>query len=98
MKRALLHHAGGVIFAHTHPSGVAESSRADELMAPVLKESLALVNMKVLGHFVVAGNVSLSLAERRLIATQSARMNLSSDRQHFAELAPARRPFWGPSL
>jgi RadC-like JAB domain len=98
VKRALLHHAGGVIFVHTHPSGVAKSSRADELMAPVLKESLALVNMKVLGHFVVAGNVSLSLAERGLIATQSAQMNLSSDRQRFAELAPARRPFWGPSL
>jgi DNA repair protein RadC len=67
VKRALHHNAAAVIFAHNHPSGVAEPSRADELLTRALKEALALVEVKVLDHFVVAGNQALSFAERGLL-------------------------------
>lgn len=67
VKRALRHNASGIIFAHNHPSGVAEPSRADELLTRALKDSLALVDVKVLDHFVVAGNAALSFAERGLL-------------------------------
>jgi DNA repair protein RadC len=67
VKRALHHNAAAVIFAHNHPSGVAEPSRADELLTKALKEALALVDVKVLDHFVVAGNTALSFAERGLL-------------------------------
>jgi DNA repair protein RadC len=67
VKRALHHNAAAVIFAHNHPSGVAEPSRADELLTKALKEALALVDVKVLDHFVVAGNVAVSFAERGLL-------------------------------
>jgi len=55
------------IFAHNHPSGVAEPSRADESITISLKQVLALVDVKVLDHFVVAGNEVTSLAERGLV-------------------------------
>jgi hypothetical protein len=45
-----------VIFAHNHPSGVAEPSHADEMLTQCLKQALALVDVKVLDHFVVAGS------------------------------------------
>lgn len=64
VKRALFHNAGGVILAHNHPSGVAEPSQADRWLTEQLKQSLALVDVRVLDHFVVAGNQSLSFAER----------------------------------
>ena len=67
VKRALHHNAAAVIFAHNHPSGIAEPSRADEMLTRALKEALALVDVKVLDHFVVAGNTALSFAERGLI-------------------------------
>jgi DNA repair protein RadC len=67
VKRALHHNAAAVIFAHNHPSGVTEPSRADEVLTRTLKESLALVDVKVLDHFVVAGNAALSFAERGLL-------------------------------
>ncbi len=66
VKRALHHNAAAVIFAHNHPSGIAEPSRADEMLTRALKEALALVDVKVLDHFVVAGNTALSFAERGL--------------------------------
>ena len=53
--------------AHNHPSGVAEPSRADELLTQNLKSALALVDVKVLDHFVVAGTNTVSFAERGLI-------------------------------
>jgi DNA repair protein RadC len=56
-----------VILAHNHPSGVAEPSRADELLTQALKQALALVDVKVLDHFIVAGAASLSFAERGLV-------------------------------
>ncbi len=67
VKRALRHNAAAVIFAHNHPSGVAEPSSADELLTRTLKQALALVDIQVLDHFVVAGNACLSFAERGLI-------------------------------
>jgi DNA repair protein RadC len=67
VKRALHHNAAAVIFAHNHPSGVAEPSRADELLTKALKEALALADVKVLDHFVVAGNTALSFAEKDLL-------------------------------
>jgi len=67
VKGALKHNAAAGIFAHNHPSGVAEPSRADELLTTSLKQALALVDIKVLDHFIVAGASSLSFAERGLI-------------------------------
>lgn len=68
VKAALSHNAAAVILAHNHPSGVAEPSRADELLTRALKDALALVDVKVLDHFVVTGNAPpLSFAERGLL-------------------------------
>jgi DNA repair protein RadC len=67
VKGALRHNAGAVIFAHNHPSGLAEPSRADELLTRALKDSLALVDVRVLDHVVVAGHASVSFAERGLL-------------------------------
>ena len=67
VKRALHHNAGAVIFAHNHPSGVAEPSHADETLTQALKQALALVDVRVLDHFIVAGCGVLSFAERGLI-------------------------------
>ncbi len=55
VKTALRYNAAGVIFAHNHPSGVAEPSRADELLTQTLKQALSLVEIKTLDHFIVAG-------------------------------------------
>jgi DNA repair protein RadC len=67
VKRAMHHNAAGVIFAHNHPSGVAKQSFADELLTGRLKQALALVDVRVLDHFIVAGNQTLSFAERGLL-------------------------------
>ncbi len=67
VKRALRFNSSAVIFAHNHPSGVAEPSRADEALTQALKQSLSLVDVKVLDHFVVAGTSALSFAERGLV-------------------------------
>ncbi len=67
VKRALARNAAAVIFAHNHPSGVAEPSRADELLTATLRRSLDLVDVRVLDHFVVAGPAILSFAERGLL-------------------------------
>jgi DNA repair protein RadC len=67
VKRALRHNAGAVIFAHNHPSGVAEPSRADEMLTANLKQSLALVEVRVLDHVIVAGSATVSFAERGLL-------------------------------
>ncbi|KQP43052.1 DNA repair protein RadC [Pseudorhodoferax sp. Leaf274] len=65
--RALAHHAGAVVLAHNHPSGSAEPSRADELLTQQLKAALALVDVRVLDHVVVAPGQAVSLAERGLL-------------------------------
>jgi len=67
VKAALRHNAAGVIFAHNHPSGVAEPSRADEMLTQTLKQALSLVEIKTLDHFVVAGSQVVSFAERGLL-------------------------------
>ncbi len=67
VKAALGANAAAVIFAHNHPSGVAQPSQADELLTRQLREALALVDVKVLDHFIVAGNQCLSFAERGLL-------------------------------
>jgi DNA repair protein RadC len=67
VKAALRHNAASVILAHNHPSGVAEPSHADEILTQSLKQALALVDIKVLDHFIVAGGSALSFAERGLI-------------------------------
>ncbi len=67
VKSALRHNAAGVIFAHNHPSGVAEPSRADELLTQTLKQALSLVEIKTLDHFIVAGTRTVSFAERGLL-------------------------------
>lgn len=68
VKLALAHNAAAVILAHNHPSGAAEPSRADELLTRALKDALALVDIRVLDHFIVAGNAApLSFAERGLL-------------------------------
>ncbi len=68
VKRALAHNAGAVILAHNHPSGLAEPSRADEVLTSSLKQALALIDVKLLDHFIVTGGADpLSFAERGLI-------------------------------
>jgi DNA repair protein RadC len=67
VKRALHHNAASVIFAHNHPTGIAQQSQADELLTKQLKQALALVDVRVLDHFIVAGNETLSFSERGLL-------------------------------
>ncbi len=67
VKTSLRLNAAAVIFAHNHPSGVPEPSRADENLTKVLKDALALVDVRVLDHVVVAGGASVSFAQRGLL-------------------------------
>jgi len=67
VKCSLKHNAAAVIFAHNHPSGVAEPSHADEILTRSLKSALALVDIQVLDHFIVAGSRTMSFAERGLL-------------------------------
>ena len=68
VKLALSQNAAGVLLAHNHPSGVAEPSRADEALTQALKQALALVEVKLLDHFIIAGQAEpLSFAEKGLI-------------------------------
>ncbi|HQC29622.1 MAG TPA: DNA repair protein RadC [Methylotenera sp.] len=67
IKRVLHHNAASVIFAHNHPSGIAQQSAADELLTKQLKEALTLVDVGVLDHFIVAGNQTLSFKEQGLL-------------------------------
>ena len=63
VKTALLLNAAGVILYHNHPSGVEAPSRADESLTSVIKSSLALVDVRVLDHIIIAGNNKFSFAE-----------------------------------
>ena len=68
VKAALANNAAAVILAHNHPSGVAEPSPADQMLTATLKEALTLVDVRLLDHFIVAGNAPpLSFAERGLL-------------------------------
>jgi len=64
VKKALARNAAAVILAHNHPSGVAEPSQADRLLTETIKQALALVDVRVLDHIVVAGQQTTSFAER----------------------------------
>ena len=64
VKVALDNHAAAVILAHNHPSGVAEPSRADRSLTKRLTEALALVDIRVLDHFVIGDGEVISFAER----------------------------------
>jgi len=67
VKRGLELGAAAVILAHNHPSGVAEPSRADEMLTKALTNALALVDMRVLDHLVISSAEVISLAERGLM-------------------------------
>jgi DNA repair protein RadC len=67
VKAALTRNAAAVIFAHNHPSGVAQPSQADELLTRNLTDALSLIEVKVLDHFIIAGNQAISFAERGLL-------------------------------
>ena len=63
VQQALGFNAAAIIFYHNHPSGVAEPSRADEVITRRLKEALALIDVRVIDHFVVTAGDSVSFAE-----------------------------------
>ena len=65
--RALALNAASVVLAHNHPSGSAQASRADELVTQTLKAALALVDVRVLDHFIVTRSEAVSMAELGLM-------------------------------
>jgi DNA repair protein RadC len=65
--RALKHNAAAVVLAHNHPSGTVQPSRADEALTQTLKAALALVDVRVLDHVIVAPGDALSMAEKGLL-------------------------------
>ncbi|MDR6857215.1 DNA repair protein RadC [Variovorax guangxiensis] len=67
VTRALHHRAAALILAHNHPSGCVEPSRADEALTHTLRAALALIDVRVLDHVIVAPGQALSMAERGLI-------------------------------
>ncbi len=67
VKSSLRFNAAGTLFSHNHPSGVPTISRADECITQVLKQALALVDVRVLDHIVIAGNQSRSFAETGIL-------------------------------
>lgn len=67
VKRALFHNAAAVILTHNHPSGVSEPSQADKLLTERIQSALALVEVRVLDHFIVGEGEPLSMAEHGLI-------------------------------
>ncbi len=67
VKRALAHNAAALILCHNHPSGSVEPSQADCRLTGQIKEALALVDVRVLDHFIIGEGVPLSMAERGLL-------------------------------
>lgn len=65
--RALHHQASAVVLSHNHPSGTVQPSRADEMLTQTLKATLALIDVRVLDHIIVAPGEALSMAERGLL-------------------------------
>jgi len=63
VRAALKWNAAAYIFVHNHPSGLAKPSKCDEKLTENLKQVLALVDVRVLNHFVVGGEVAMSFAE-----------------------------------
>jgi len=67
VKKALAHNAAAVIFAHNHPSGISEPSQADKLITAKLKQALALIEIRVLDHFIIGDGMPYSFAENGLL-------------------------------
>lgn len=67
VKRTLFHNAAAVLFAHNHPSGIAEASQADRHLTQVLKQALGLIDVRVLDHFIVAADQVFSFAEHGML-------------------------------
>jgi DNA repair protein RadC len=67
LRQTLIHNAAAVIFAHNHPSGVLEPSQADELITRRLKEALALLEVRVLDHFIIGEGACFSFSEAGLL-------------------------------
>jgi len=67
VRRCLAHNAACVIFAHNHPSGIAEASRDDRELTQKLKKALSLIDVKVLDHFIIGFGKTLSFSERGLM-------------------------------
>ena len=67
VKESLARNSAALILVHNHPSGAAEPSRADEALTQTLKSALALVDVRVLDHLIVAGPTILSFAEKGLL-------------------------------
>ncbi|WP_444813341.1 JAB domain-containing protein [Variovorax saccharolyticus] len=67
MRRCLHHEASGLLISHNHPSGSVEPSPADELLTKTLAKALAMIDVRVLDHIIVAGGRSLSFAQRGLL-------------------------------
>ena len=67
LRQALAHNSAAVIFAHNHPSGILEPSQADELITRRLKEALALMDVRVLDHFIVGDDRCFSFCEHGLL-------------------------------
>jgi DNA repair protein RadC len=67
VRRSLHHNAAAIIFAHNHPSGMAEPSQADQNITQRLQEALKLIDVRVLDHIVVGGSETVSFAERGIL-------------------------------
>lgn len=67
VRRCIEHNAAAVLFAHNHPSGVAEPSAADRRLTQQLRDALAHIDVRVLDHFVIGDGEAVSLAERGLL-------------------------------
>jgi len=67
VKEAISRRAAACILVHNHPSGVAEPSQADELITRRLRDAMALVDIRILDHLIVAGTTVLSMAERGML-------------------------------
>ncbi len=67
VRRCLAHNAAAVIFAHNHPSGVAEPSQADRAITAELKRALELIQVRVVDHFIVGAGAPTSFAARGLL-------------------------------
>jgi DNA repair protein RadC len=67
VKESLARNSAALLLVHNHPSGSTQPSRADEMLTQALKSALALVDVRVLDHLIVAGGDILSMAERGLL-------------------------------
>lgn len=102
VKRALYHNAGAVILAHNHPSGVAEPSSSDRMLTDALKQSLSLVDVRVLDHFIVAGRNSFSFEEGAVLSRWQEQQNENAEEKKKmrkprakTKVASARPPAYG---